>query len=193
MILSVVRTCNRRQEEKESMSEYIDNVKLNGTSIPIRDSDAQQKIAQMTQQATGNGIADAEMNADDTLTLTFTDGTAYTTPSLRGNDGHGVPSGGSTGQILRKHSATNYDAEWGNLIKPITVDFGTVSSLPVTKSASGVTADMAVIACEVSQPKAFTGDLTVTPGSGTVTLSGSILGSSTVKLTLDAADTVTAS
>ena len=174
------------------MSEYIDNVKLNGNSIPIRDSDAQQKIAQMVQQSTGNGIAEAVMNADYSLTLTFTNGTSYTTPSIRGAAGQGIPAGGSTGQFLRKHSASDCDVEWGNPKKPVTVDFGTVSSLPVTKSAAGVTADMAAIAYEFSQPKAFTNDLTVTPGSGSVTLSGSINGSSTVKITFDAAEAVTA-
>lgn len=37
--------------------------------------------------ATGNGIASAVLNADYTLTLTFTDGTTYTTPSIRGAQG----------------------------------------------------------------------------------------------------------
>lgn len=35
----------------------------------------------------GRGIASAVMNADYTLTLTYTDGTSYTTPSLRGAPG----------------------------------------------------------------------------------------------------------
>ena len=37
--------------------------------------------------ATGNGIASAVLNADYTLTLTFTDGTSYTTSSIRGEKG----------------------------------------------------------------------------------------------------------
>ena len=37
--------------------------------------------------ATGNGIASALLNADYTLTLTFTNGTTYTTPSIRGAQG----------------------------------------------------------------------------------------------------------
>ena len=36
---------------------------------------------------TGNGIASAVLNSDYTLTLTFTDGTSYTTPSIRGAQG----------------------------------------------------------------------------------------------------------
>ena len=39
------------------------------------------------QGKTGNGIASAALNADYTLTLTFTDGTSYTTPSIRGAQG----------------------------------------------------------------------------------------------------------
>lgn len=35
----------------------------------------------------GNGIASTVLNADYTLTLTFTDGTSYTTPSIRGEQG----------------------------------------------------------------------------------------------------------
>ena len=42
---------------------------------------------------TGNGIASAELNSDYTLTITFTDGTSYTTPSIRGAQGPQGPSG----------------------------------------------------------------------------------------------------
>lgn len=38
-------------------------------------------------EAQGNGIASARLNQDYTLTLTFTDGTTYTTPSIRGAQG----------------------------------------------------------------------------------------------------------
>lgn len=36
----------------------------------------------------GNGISSAVLNADYTLTLTFTNGTSYTTPSIRGASGY---------------------------------------------------------------------------------------------------------
>ena len=178
------------------MSEYIDNVRLNGSSIPIRDSDAQQKISQMELASTGNGIASAVMNNDYSLTLNFTDGTSYTTQSIRGvpgSDGLGVPAGGEAGKYLRKRSASDNDTEWGSLPKAVTVNFGTVSSLPVTKSAAGITADMAAVAYEFGTPSAFRSALTVTTGNGTVTLSGTIRGSSGVKITFAAADAVTAS
>ena len=38
-------------------------------------------------QLIGNGIASAVLNPDYTLTLTFTDGTSYTTPPIRGEKG----------------------------------------------------------------------------------------------------------
>ena len=43
--------------------------------------------AQWLEQLIGNGIASAELNNDYTLTLTFTDGTSYTTPPIRGERG----------------------------------------------------------------------------------------------------------
>ena len=48
----------------------------------------------------GNGIASTVLNADYTLTLTFTDGTSYTTPSIRGEQGIQGPKGekGDTGE-----------------------------------------------------------------------------------------------
>lgn len=41
----------------------------------------------------GNGIASAVLNSNYTLTLTFTDGTTYTTPSIRGATGAQGPRG----------------------------------------------------------------------------------------------------
>ena len=48
---------------------------------------------------TGNGIASTVLNADYTLTITFTDGTSYTTPSIRGEKGNKGDKGdkGDTG------------------------------------------------------------------------------------------------
>ena len=43
--------------------------------------------------ADGKGILSANFNADDTLTLTFTDNTTFTTPSLRGATGATGPQG----------------------------------------------------------------------------------------------------
>ena len=41
---------------------------------------------------TGNGIASIVMNADYTLTINYTNGDSYTTPSIRGEEGNGIAS-----------------------------------------------------------------------------------------------------
>ena len=45
----------------------------------------------------GRGIASVVLNADYTLTITYTDGNSYTTPSIRGADGRGIVSIEKTG------------------------------------------------------------------------------------------------
>jgi hypothetical protein len=71
--------------------------------------------------ADGVGIASTVLNADYTLTITLTDGTSYTTSSIRGATGPqgptgpagpGVPTGGSAGQVLSKVDGTNYNTGW---------------------------------------------------------------------------------
>ena len=71
---------------------------------------------------TGNGIASAVLNSDYTLTLTFTDGTTYTTPSIRGAQGDAFEYSdftpaqlealtgpqGETGNGIASASVTNY-------------------------------------------------------------------------------------
>ena len=76
----------------------------------------------------------------------------------------------------------------------IVVNMGTISSLPTTKTVSGVTADMVVIHSELGTPAAFASDITVTTAANSVTLSGTMKSdsSSTVKLTLAVGISVTA-
>ena len=74
----------------------------------------------------------------------------------------------------------------------LTVDFGAISSLPITKSVPGVTADMTVDTWELGWPRAFISNLTVTTADGSVTLSGTMAGSSTVILKLSRSQSVTA-
>lgn len=64
------------------------------------------------------------------------------------------------------------------------VDFGTISSLPVTKSNAAIKADHAVLAYELGTPGAQTGDWTITTSAGSVSVSGTIVGSTTLKLVL---------
>lgn len=48
--------------------------------------------AQGEEGAPGVGVASTVLNADYTLTITLTDGTSYTTPSIRGATGNGIAS-----------------------------------------------------------------------------------------------------
>lgn len=70
---------------------------------------------------TGNGISSITKTATsglvDTYTISFTDGTSTTftvTNGAPGSAGVGVPAGGTTGQVLKKKSGTDYDTEWAN-------------------------------------------------------------------------------
>lgn len=126
-----------------------------GHRVTVTDADGTRSfdVLDGTDGEDGRGIASAVLNADYTLTLTYTDGTSYTTPSLRGapgdpgtpgisptvtvtditgghrititdadgahsfdvpngEDGVGIPTGGTTGQVLSKASGTDYDTEW---------------------------------------------------------------------------------
>ena len=57
----------------------------------------------------GNGIENTVLNSDYTLTITFTDGTTYKTPSIRGEKGEkGEPA---TDMEIHICSASEYDAE----------------------------------------------------------------------------------
>lgn len=76
--------------------------------------------------------------------------------------------------------------------KAVTVDMGTISSLPVTMTATGVTEKMICVASDLGTASAQTGDWTITTATDSVTISGTISGSTTVKLVLIEQDSVTA-
>ena len=147
-----------------------------------------------------------------------------TLPDANGNvnvsTGAGLPSGGTTGQVLTKLSNADDDADWEsipsdatkmNLVSSPTngdllttnssgqaIDSGTTiaqlkclvitsssfSSLPQTISNANVTANHVVINSVLSNPSAQTGDWTITTSSGSLTISGSISGSTTLTLYL---------
>lgn len=53
----------------------------------------------------------------------------------QGSPGEGVPSGGTTGQVLAKQSATDYDADWETLVVP-----STASEISFDNTGTGMTA-----------------------------------------------------
>jgi len=73
------------------------------------------------------------------------------TPGSNGSNGVGVPTGGSSGQILKKNSSTDYDTSWGALDKTA-VGLGNVDNTSdANKPVS--TAVTAAIAAAIAQAK----------------------------------------
>ena len=71
----------------------------------------------------------------------------------------------------------------------IKVNFGTISSLPQTVSGSSITSDMEVISAVLGTPTAQDGDWTVTTANGSVTVSGTITGTTTLVIYLSDVET----
>lgn len=66
----------------------------------------------------------------------------------------------------------------------LTISCGTISSLPKTVSNAAITADMVVLEATLGTPSAQTGDWTVTTAAGSLTITGTISGSTTLTLVL---------
>ncbi|MBQ6359045.1 MAG: hypothetical protein IJI97_08885 [Clostridia bacterium] len=71
----------------------------------------------------------------------------------------------------------------------IVVNIPAFSALPQTVSNAAITANHVLQRAELGTPSAQTGDWTVTTAAGSLTVSGSISGSTTLKLTLGLAGT----
>lgn len=89
----------------------------------------------------GNGIKSAVLNANYTLTLTFDDGTTYTTPSLRGAPGEdGDPGDAGVGIASIKQTTTS-SADGGTNVVTVTKTDGTSSTFSVKNGNKGSTGD----------------------------------------------------
>lgn len=115
--------------------------------------------------ATGNGIASAVLNSDYTLTLSFTDGTSYTTPSIRGEKGEQ----GDAGEVDTAMSGTSILPVQNRVIKAY-VDNGLsvkadASSVPT--KVSDLTNDAGYITSEGNTT------YTLTKSGNTIKLTGS--------------------
>jgi len=99
-----------------------------------------------------------------------------------------TPTTGSTNFMTSGAIKTAIDAP-----HTLTVDFGTISSLPTTKTVTGMTSDMVAIAHNIGTPTAFESEITVTTADGSATLSGTMAesASSTVVITFAKTTTVT--
>lgn len=104
-----------------------------------------------------------------------------------GENGKGVPTGGSTGAILRKRSGSNYDTEWAAFKPVLVIDMGIIAALPDTATNANIKADMVVVGYEFSKPEVFDGDITVTTAAGSLTVSGEMRDASRIKIILASA------
>lgn len=136
---------------------------------------------------------------------------------LQGETGQGVPSGGLTGQFLKKNSSTDYDTQWSAIpaymelvdnandndilitnlsgqavdsgvniedLKVLEVTVPSFSSLPLTISNANITSNHVEMKTVFSNPSAQTSDWTVTTSAGSLTISGSMSGSTSLTMYL---------
>lgn len=99
----------------------------------------------------GNGIESAVLNADYTLTLNFTDGTSYTTPSIRGATGYSPTitataiQGGNRITITNENSTSSFDVmdgPTGNGIADITLNADYTLTITYTDGTSTTTSSI---------------------------------------------------
>ena len=134
----------------------------------------------------GRYVVNVEVDLDDTLLVTLSDGTQIKTTKeikgpkgdqgpqgLRGSNGNGVVVGGSTGQVLTKASNTDYDVTWS------TNGSGTVTSVTGTSPINVATGTTTPVISMPAATGSVNGYLTSTDwttfnnkGSGTVTSVG---------------------
>lgn len=74
--------------------------------------------------------------------------------------------------------------------EPLWVNMSTVSELPVTLNNAKITSDMICSAYVLGTPSAQMGDWTITTANGSVTVSGTISGSTTLMLLLEKVESI---
>jgi len=114
--------------------------------------------------------------------------------SVNGNTGAvtvpTIPAGGGANWVLCKNSANDYDCYWNNrtlasmAVKVIEVP--SFSSLPLTVNDTDIQPGLVVVNSVLSNPSAQTGDWTVTTDWEQLTISGSISGTTSLTLYLEA-------
>lgn len=105
--------------------------------------------------------------------------------SLDGSTGDAPTPAETFAQALASELEEQIAAAAETITPVIVVNCGTISSLPVTLNADGVTEDYTLIGYEIGTPTIMTSKLTVETGDGIVTLRGTKnTGSTTMKLKL---------
>lgn len=75
------------------------------------------EVAPETQNIMGTGIVsidfkEVDLNGNNVYTVTLSDSSTYDITCPKGPIGEGIPTGGTTGQILAKKSNSDNDTEW---------------------------------------------------------------------------------
>lgn len=127
---------------------------------------------------------DGSPGTDDTYTV-YVNSTAVGTFIVHnGTDGIGtVNSINGIGVSSGTNNVVLTAADVGAAAVPLHLQ-ATATSLPLTISNSAITATMRVIECTFGTPTAINGDVTWTTSSGSIVLSGTMSGSTTVDLVL---------
>lgn len=110
----------------------------------------------------------------------------------QGPAGPGVPAGGYTNYVLCKQSNSDYDTWWNprtlESLAVHIVEISDISSLPYTLNggdATAITPTFVVVNSVLSNPSAQTSDWIITTDYNSITISGSISGSTNLTLYLE--------
>lgn len=100
---------------------------------------------------------------------------------------------GPNDTVIFQYDGTYFEVVSIERAEPITLDCGTISSLPATKTSQWINRNMVCLKAELGNPSAQSGDWTVTTSDGSLTISGDINGSTSLSLVLAHAQSITAS
>ena len=198
----VIGTCNFLLNVEETPLDP--DVTISETDLPLLES-AEQNAIRAEQ---------ARDEAEQILSSTVKSVNGETPDADGNVDVVALPTGGTAGQVLYKGSSVDGDALWGNLptvdqtygssssnaqsgtavaeavaeavdeLKVLVITSSSFSSLPQTISNTKIKSNHVVVNSVLSNPSAQTGDWTVTTNNGSLTVAGSISGSTTLTLYL---------
>ena len=160
----------------------IDKINVNGTLYNITDTTSGYITSAPVSSVNGQTGA-VSLTASDVGALPDSTVIPSNVSELTNDSGYLTSS-----DVSRVALVGEYDALIGKpdltVYKCVVVTSSSFSSLPQTLSNANLTANHVVINSVLSNPSAQTGDWTVTTSSGSLSISGSISGSTTITLYL---------
>ena len=161
---------------------YIDNGQIKAASASRWSGGAVLEPLSVT--ANGDYTPSVGIDGFDSVHVAVPSATAVTIDATLTIEGSAADAKATGDALAVKADAADVSTEV-NKREVLIADLGTVSSLPSEFDVTGVETDMVCIKAELSNPYAQTSDWTVsTDTAGKVLISGSINGSTTVKLYL---------